>query len=150
MSISELTTFGAVIKFGFWLEDTCIALYKRAITNEKLSKFKENFSTLLEAHLKRKNILDEVKREKLNEVLLEPISGLNAASYAFDHELVGEIKLSELIERTIFAEDKSSKFYLGASEMVKSFSLEVTRIFARLANDNLKNIERLRKLKNNI
>ncbi|MEW5759465.1 MAG: hypothetical protein AB1779_01710 [Candidatus Thermoplasmatota archaeon] len=107
----ELTTFGAVMKFAIELEETCIKNYE---AQNKL---------LYEKHKKRKSLLEKIRRERLNEILLEPITGLNANDY--------EIKnISEM-------EEKIGKFYADLSKIARAFSPEVSRIFEKLSAENI-------------
>lgn len=138
----ELNTFGAIIRFALELETTISGFYKQ-IEDAQTS---ELFRTLGNLHKRRIATLEEILREKLNEVILEPISGLNVHKYSIEMIELSVMDNSRINELAISVEKKSENFYLDSAKLAKSFSAEVTRIFERFGRENKVNVGKLEAL----
>ena len=139
----ELNTFGAIIRFAIELETTITGFYKQ-IEDVQTT---ELFRTLGNLHKRRIAILEEILREKLNELILEPISGLNIDKYSIEMvelSVMDNSQISQIKEFAISIEKKSENFYLDSAKLAKSFSAEVTRIFERFGRENKLNVEKLK------
>ena len=109
-------TLGSLMSFAIVLEKTAI-------------EFSESLDKLGEAHRKRWRFLEEARREKLNEVTLEPISGFEASKY-----LVKTDSITSTVRREF--ETTSAGFYRDAAGLVRSMAPEIARLFERLAKEN--------------
>ncbi len=134
---SELTTFGMVIKFSLELEQRCIELYERFMLLD------DSHDSSLKDHQRRVRILEDVRREKLNEIMLEPIAGLTTADYNLSIDLADDADAEKLRQELIRLEEQSGVFYRDISQKVKSFSREITRIVERMAKENHKLLGRI-------
>jgi len=134
---SELTTFGMVIKFSLELEKRCIELYERFMLLD------DSHDSSLKDHQRRVRILEDVRREKLNEIMLEPIAGLTTADYNLSIDLADDADAEKLRQELIRLEEQSGVFYRDISQKVKSFSREITRIVERMAKENHKLLGRI-------
>jgi hypothetical protein len=126
----ELTTFGAVIKFAVDFEEKAAEFYSKAAV--KIPETEE----LSYSHAKRINQLEKIRREKLNEIMLEPITGLDGDNYDFKLDGSDNRTIGEIIETASDIEVKGGMFYSDSARICKSFSNEVMRIFERLSREN--------------
>jgi rubrerythrin len=141
----ELGTFGAVLRFALELEAAVTAFYKSALghtTNPKLKQLSEGF---IQRGEKRVQLLMRLRRENTTEMLLEPITGLDAEKFRPQTNLLkgtGDSGLTTLASAT---ETKLQAFYTAAAEKV-SFLSEAAGAFERLAEENAENARRLQTL----
>jgi hypothetical protein len=76
----QLTTFGALIRFAASLEEEAARQYETwavGLASERASAL----GTLAASHRRRAGQLTRMVQEQLNEMILEPISGLRAGDY---------------------------------------------------------------------
>ena len=134
---SDLTTFGMIIKFSLELEHRCIGLYERLLVID------DSYDPSLKDHQRRVRILEDVRREKLNEIMLEPIAGLTTKDYDLLIELADDADAGQLRQTLIRLEEQSGAFYRDISQKVNSFSKEITRIVERMAKENNRLLDRI-------
>lgn len=133
----DLTTFGAVIKFAIETELAATKFYDTHAQASARANWSNIFMELSRLHQKRKLTLERVRREKLNEIMLEPITGLNCDNYVIklDTEL-DHSDVTKLLQTAHDIELRCIYFYRDTAKIAKSFSTEVTKIFERLAKEN--------------
>jgi len=124
----ELTTFGGLLKFALELEGAATQFYREAAPGREL---KEGFAELrAEGEVNRRR-LERLRRESVNEMLLESFEGLEGDDYRLELQLspaMGDEQLGALAMRL---EGVLERFYRAAAGRL---SLpEVARGFARLA-----------------
>ena len=76
----ELTTFGAVIRFAAALERQAADHYEAWLAQDP-GEARELAVSLASGHGRRAARLERLVREQLNEIILEPITGLRAERY---------------------------------------------------------------------
>jgi hypothetical protein len=133
----ECTTFGAVIRFSLELEKGAMAVYEELAQRPGLAAAAEVFKANTVAHKKREGVLEHTRREKLNEMILEPIQDLHGANYIPDLNVPAELDVKGAVAFVSTMEDTSSRFYLEASKVAKSLMAEAARIMERLGKENL-------------
>ncbi|MCJ7607747.1 MAG: hypothetical protein MUO94_07890 [Thermoplasmata archaeon] len=139
----ECTTFGAVIRFSLELETGAMAVYEELAKRPGLAAAAEAFKANAAAHKKREGVLEHTRREKLNEMILEPIQDLNGADYIPNLEVPTELDVKGAVAFVSAVEDTSSKFYLEASKVAKMLMAEAARIMERLGKENMSLSEKL-------
>ena len=142
----ECTSFGSVIRFGIELEKGTAAIYEELGRDPRLTNGKEIFSLLGAAHKKRGNLLEDTRREKLNEMILEPIQDMRGEKYIIDTKVPPGMDLKAAAKFAAMAEESSSAFYLDASRVAKMLLAEAARIMERLGKENLSNKAKLEAL----
>lgn len=144
---AQCRTFGSVIRFALDLEMTAAAFYEDA-KNKGLVKDEaaDLFGKLAEDHKKRKDLLEHTRREKLNEMILEPIDNIDSAMFKPERKKLSEIDAKGAISQAIEFEDKSNQFYQEASKEAKSLLAEAARILIKMGKDNSENISKLKAL----
>lgn len=128
----ELTTFGALLKFALELEGKAAALYEEAAQIAREAETREGFEAWAVAGKKNRKKLERIRRENINEMLLESIEGLQADDYGVKEQPSQEgMGDDELLALALQLEGALERFYREAAERL---SLpEVERGFAGLA-----------------
>ena len=126
----DLNKFGAILKFALEMEERVAEFYEAA---EDASPSPEREAAAQEA---RKNVsrLQGMRRELVNEMLLEPISG-------FDHPLPPPLPKAGADEEEIIRQGERLRtfrrdFYRLASKKIEVVSPAVSRAFARMAESS--------------
>lgn len=137
----EITTFGSLIRFALELENTAINLY------EGSAKTLPNIAALpllCDVHRKRYQTLELTRREKLNEMILEPIYELKRDDYLIEINGVKNAPAKDILKMAIDLEEQSAKFYSDSANIAKSLLAEASRIFQKLAKENEDNKGKLK------
>lgn len=130
----ECTTFGAVMRFALELEKGAAGIYEelaKAVPSAAL------FKELAEIHKKRGAMLENMRQQKLNEMILEPIQDMNRENYIIDTKVPKVSDAKQAAKVAMKAEEISSKFYADASKSAKSIMAEAFRVMDKLSKDNL-------------
>jgi len=144
---AQCRTFGSVIRYALDLEMTAAAFYDDA-KNKGLVKdaVADLFEKLATEHKKRKDLLEHTRREKLNEMILEPIDNIDSAMFKPELKKFSELDAKGAIAQALELEDKSNQFYAEASKEAKSLLAEAARILVKMGKDNSENASKLKAL----
>jgi len=142
----ECTTFGTVIRFALELEKGAVAVYDEMSKDAKLTAGAETFRTLVAAHKKRGDLLEYTRREKLNEMIQEPIQDLDSRQYIPDLNRPQGADLKAASKFAAAIEQKSASFYGDMSKIAGNLLSEAARIMDRMAKENLANKAKLEAL----
>lgn len=142
----ECNSFGTVIRFGLELERVATDIYDELSKNSKLVAGAETFKALSAVHKKRGDLLEYTRREKLNEMILEPIQDLDAKKYIIDTKVPKGVDIKAAARFAAGIEEKSSMFYIDSSKIAKNLLSEGARILERMAKENLANKAKLEAL----
>jgi len=135
----ECNSFGTVIRFGLELEKAAMNIYDELSRDSKLASGAETFKALSAIHKKRGDLLEYTRREKLNEMILEPIQDLDGKKYIIDTRVPKAVDIKAAARYAAGIEEKSSMFYLDSSKIAKNLLSEGARILERMAKENLAN-----------
>lgn len=141
MDPPELTNFGSLIRFALELEAATSAYYAKAAANPAMERQADLFRTLATEHEDRRRLLEQTRQQKLNEMVLEPVTGLDGARYAVDAS-VGPP--AETVQRASRLEEVAALFYGETSVVAQSLLTEAARTLRKLADENVRNLARLR------
>lgn len=139
----ECTTFGTVIRFALELEKGAVAVYDELSMEPKLSAGAETFKALAAAHKKRSDLLEYTRREKLNEMIQEPIQDLSSSQYIPNLNTPKGADLKTAARFASVMEQKSASFYGDMSTIAKNLLSEAARIMEKMAKENLANKAKL-------
>lgn len=142
----ECTTFGAVIRFALELEKGAVAVYDELSRDPRLSAGAETFKALAAAHKKRSDLLEYARREKLNEMIQEPIQDLSSKQYIPNLAIPKDPDLKAAAKFASAMEDKSASFYGDMSRIAKNLLSEAARIMDKMSKENLANKTKLEAL----
>lgn len=143
--MGEIVTFGAMIKFALELEHTAQRFYQEA-AGEKHWQHAQTFSSFATECAKREASLERLRRENVNEILLEPIVGLEEGDYRISPDLARVTTFSQVIGHALEMEEKICHFYTDSASKAKSILAEASRIFEKLASQNATRKEKLKSL----
>ncbi len=132
----ELTTFGALVRHGLELEASAAGFYEAA--GGALGALA---SDLAAQHRERYRTVERARQQYLNEMILEPISGLDGAAYVVD---AAASTGPEARDRAVRLEETSARFYEDSAVVAKALLAEAARTFRRLGEGNARNAQRLR------
>jgi rubrerythrin len=139
----ECTTFGAVIRFSLELEKGAAGVCEELATEPKVASAAEVFRALAAAHVKRGQLLEFTRQQKLNEMILEPIQDLKREDYIIDTNTPKGIDVKAAAKFASHIEETSSRFYSDAAKIAKTLMAEGARIMDRLGKENLANKAKL-------
>ena len=122
----ELTSFGTVILFAQALENRAAAL-AQGIDQAKTARL----------HAKRGKRLELLRKERLNEVVLQPLSGMARTEYLPPEDAAGAAGMALL-------EDAISRFYRDALKHAADVLGGLERTFDRFARESEDIAARLR------
>ncbi|OGS57053.1 MAG: hypothetical protein A3K60_08185 [Euryarchaeota archaeon RBG_19FT_COMBO_56_21] len=130
----ECTTFGSVVRFALELEKGAAGVYEelaKAVPSAAL------FKELAAAHKKRGGMLENMRQQKLNEMILEPIQDMEREKYIIDTKVPKVSDAKQAAKVVMKIEETSSKFYTDASKSAKSIMAEAYRFMDKMSKDNL-------------
>ena len=142
----ECTTFGSVIRFALELERAAMAVYDDLAGRPDLAQAAESFKVLSAAHKKRSDVLEHTRREKLNEMILEPIQDLDGGKYKIETKVPDGVDMAGAKAFSAKMEDVSGSFYLDSSEIAKFLLAEAARILEKMGKESQANKARVEAL----
>lgn len=142
----ECTTFGSVIRFSLELEKGAAGVYEELAAKPEMASAAEMFKALSAAHKKRGKLLEDTRREKLNEMILEPIQDIVRENYIIDTKIPAGLDVKGAAKFAAGIEATSAKFYTDSAKIAKMLLAEAARIMDRLGKENLSNKSKLETL----
>jgi hypothetical protein len=127
----ELTAFGAIMKFAMDREEEITALVKTMQSAEGSPSFEELGDRIAADAAKSTKLLERTRREHVNELVLEPVTGLDGSNYDLKERASGQLARLE-----------AGKYLLGMLEAIIAFygdaaaritNPEARRTFDRIA-----------------
>ncbi len=141
MDPPELTNFGSLIRFALELEASSSAFYDAAAKLLEADHPVRLARDLAAQHEGRRRLIERTRQQKLNEMVLEPITGLDGRRYVFDAAVSAR---GEVFGKALAAEQAGKLFYGESSEVAESLLTEAARTFRKLADENDRNLQTLR------
>ncbi|MCJ7562525.1 MAG: hypothetical protein MUO84_05910, partial [Thermoplasmata archaeon] len=92
---------------------------------------------------KREILLVNTRREKLNEMILEPIQDLDRERYIVDPNIPAGADLKTSANFAAGIESTSAEFYSDSTKIAKNLLSEAARIMEKMAKENLANKSKL-------
>ena len=128
----ELNTFGALLKFALELEDAAARFYEEGVKAARDEALRSGFAARVEWAKKNRQRLERVRREQVNEMLLESVEGLRESDYRAGGDASPGAADRELTASAAELESVCERFYRDAAERLSI--PEVVRSFQRLAD----------------
>ena len=144
--MAQIVTFGAMIKFALELERVAGQFYQQAAEQKPWQRHALTFSSFASESAKREARLERLRRENINEILLEPILGLEEANYRISADAARVTSFSQLIGRALDMEEKVGRFYSDSASKAKSILAEASRILEKLGSQNALRKQKLKSL----
>ena len=138
----ELSTFGAVLRFALDLESQLAQFYTKAAGTATRESLRADLADLAAAGERSGRRLEQVRRQQVNEMLLEPIHGIDASAYRVEPALPTDD--ATLLAAALHNERVAERFY---QDMASLLSIpEVVRSLSRMADAHAQNRQRLSSL----
>ncbi len=141
MEPPELTNFGSLVRFALELEASTAAFYAAAATRLGPGRQGQMASSLAALHEERRRLLERTRQQKLNEMVLEPITGLDGRRYVYDAALTTD---DEAPRKAAALERIAVLLYSESATVAQSLLTEAARTFRKLAEENERNLRLLR------
>ncbi|MCJ7608886.1 hypothetical protein MUP00_04365 [Candidatus Bathyarchaeota archaeon] len=134
----ELRTFGGVLRFAMELEASAEELYKNLVSRigDEDPVTTELFTKYSREHSRRHRLLEEIRQRNINEVLLEPISGIESGTYTVNTDASGKIDSAKAINTAADAEEKTAGFYEDTYKVGRAALGEAAIAFKRFQQEN--------------
>ncbi len=136
----ELTTFGSLIRFALQMEGDASSFYE-AVAAQAAGGTRDLFRELTGQHADRRRLLERTRQQTLNEMVLEPITGLDGARYVYE---AAPPALSDAVRVARALEEVAARFYEESAAVAQSTLTEAARTLLRLAQEDRANGARLR------
>ncbi len=137
MDVPELTNFGSLLRYAIELEAASAAFYQEAARLLRNGPSADLARRLSQDHEDRRRLLERTRQQKLNEMVLEPISGLDGARYAVDASLHAP---GEVGPKAAALERAGALLYGESAETAQSLLTEAARTFRKLGEGNARNL----------
>ena len=137
----SLTTFGAIMAFSFEMVRYALDTYSAAVQKAKDPALKETLEVLLQETKKHLVLMEQIRRENITEMILEPIHGLQRADYEMDITLSDQTQDSGLVKTALSVEEKMRKFFYEAAAKVPI--PEVKKMFLKIVRKKEMNLAKL-------
>jgi hypothetical protein len=141
MDAPELTNFGSLIRHAVTLEAATASFYEEAARLLGATPASEVAKQLAVEHDARRGLLERTRQQKLNEMVLEPISGLDGGRYVFDASIGSA---ADLRAKSIALEQVAALLYRESADIARSLLTEAARTFRKLGEENERNVIRIR------
>ncbi len=138
----ELTSFGTIFLFAQALEDNAAALAEAAAARPDCAAWAAPLGKAAKKHAKRGRELQRLRRERLNEVVLQPIGGLDRDEYLPPTALPADA--TGAVAAVAAADEVTARFYEAAAVLAANALGGMDRKLRKLANESRELAEALR------
>jgi hypothetical protein len=110
----ELNALGAIMKFALDREQLLAGMASEALNAPQLSAADEFCNALATNSRKNSKLLERTRRENINEIVIEPISGMNVGDFTLDPQPVNSMTSEEFTTYAAEVMDSTIRFYTVA------------------------------------
>jgi hypothetical protein len=139
-SFPDLSSFGTVLGFAQALEASALSASRELAAQAGSEGARERLEDCARRHDKRARQLDRLRRERLNEVVLQPIAGMNREDYLPPEAWPEADTLGALVE----VEGRAERFYRDAAVVAANVLGGLPRTFEKMAEECRDMADRLR------
>ncbi len=132
----ELTSFGTLLRFATALEQATAHLARSTAQVDECAEWRDGLLVIARKHQKRSIQLERMRREWLNEVVLQAIDGMDAGDYVPPLELPPGVTGLEAMATVRFALERGIDFYTDAASRAANVLVGVERAFKRFVREN--------------
>ena len=125
----ELTTFGLIMKFALESEYKLSSILETAKTNERFLPYADILNRLSAHNKNILKLLEQTRRENVNEIILQQISGLDEQNYLWGDKSPEQMTVLQLKAALEEIFQKMESFYQDSSAKVG----EAANVFKRIA-----------------
>ena len=138
--VPKLGTFGALMRFAAQLEGEAAERYARWTDDADLGG---RFAALADSHRKRAEQLARMVQEQLNEMTLEPITGLDASDYLPPEDPPSGDDAAARMAWARDVEERLARLYEDATRQAGHVLGGAARALQRLARQSRRAIEEM-------
>jgi hypothetical protein len=131
-NFTELSSFGTLVRYGLALEETAAELATAAAG--RAGDDAARFAALAKKHTKRAQQIERLARERMNEVVLQPIEGMEREDYLPPVELSADAAADAATLAA--AEDAMARFYADAARIAANVLTSLERPFKKLGKES--------------
>jgi len=140
----QITSFGTLLKFAQALDQTAADLEDQAAGLPALAEHQAPLAAMSRKHARRVGDLERLARERLNEVVLQPLSGMARGEYLPPTTLPDDA--AGILGTLAGLEDLSARFYGDAADRAVNLLGGLDRTFKRFVKEDRKRAEALKNL----
>lgn len=141
----EMSSFGTLLKFAQGLEETAAALEEQAAQSPACAAHQAALAPMAHKHARRMQELERLARERLNEVVLQPLSGMVREEY-LPPTALPEGDGASVLSVLATLEETSARFYGDAAQRAVDVLGGLDRTFKRFAKEDTKRAAKLKGL----
>lgn len=145
IELPEITSFGTLLRFAMALDRIAAERGAAAATAEACRGQRDALTAMARKHARRVEDLERLARERLNEVVLQPLSGMVRAEYLPPDPGTGG-GAADLLRELATLEERSARFYGDAAERAVNVLGGLDRTFKRFAKEDQKRARALEAL----
>ncbi len=139
----EITSFGTLLKFALALDQTAADLEAQAAGHQACAEHQATLAAMSKKHARRVQDLERLARERLNEVILQPLSGMVRDEYLPPESLAGD-DAATILEGLARLEELSARFYGDSAERAVNLLGGLDRTFKRFVKEDTKRAQELK------
>ena len=132
----ELSSFSTLLKFALALEETAADLADRAAARSECAPWQDALTSCVRRHTQRRKQLEQMRRERLNEVVLQPIYGMSRVDYLPPLELPPGADGEKIIAEIVAVEAAAARFYDDAAANAANVLIGAEKTLRRLARES--------------
>ncbi len=133
-NLPELTSFGTLFKFAMALEELAARLTAQAAADPACVSWHDQLAVCARKHTKRARELERLRRERLNEVVLQPISGMEREHYLTPTELPADAE--QIVKQLAALEEAVARFHDDAAAIAANVLTGMDRKLRKLAAES--------------
>ncbi len=132
----ELNSFGTLLKFAIALEEAAAELAVRAAGQPTCAAWQDDLLACGRRHARRSERLSRLRRERLNEVVLQAISGLERARYLPVLDLPEDGDPPRTLAAVAAVEETAASFYTDGGRVAADVLAGLEKTFQKLARES--------------
>jgi len=141
----EIASFGTLCKYALALDTNAADLLEQAAAHGACAAHQAALSAMAQKHTRRVKDLERLARERLNEVILQPLAGMSREEY-LPLTALGSDDAAGILTALAGLERLSARFYGDAAERAVNLLGGLDRTFKRFVQEDLKRAQSLKAL----
>jgi hypothetical protein len=132
----ELNSFGTLLRFAIALEEAAAEFAGIAAEREICAAWRNDLSACSRRHAKRGRQLERLRRERLNEVVLQAITGMERERYLPTFDLPEDADARQTLTAVAAVEERAASFYTDGGRIAADVLMGVDKTFRKLAHES--------------
>ena len=132
----ELTSFGTLFRFACALEEAAGRMAGSLAALDACAAWREVLLDCAARHAKRGRDLERLRRERLNEVVLQAISGMDRADYVPTADVPADAAAPHCLEALASVEESAARLHEDGARVAAGVMPGLDRPLQRLARES--------------